>query len=516
MGNKLLFALLASAAILACKPEEKKYGTYTPPEPPVSEDGLATYMLCDFDTRTTTVEPVNCTYNMVDNPVKSGINTSAKVGKAVLKGGTWDCVLVEPTRPLVFLKDPAVFKVKVISPAVGRKVYMQVKSTYQDAPEKQMVFATTTQAGKWEELVFDFRSLNLVSNWYNKLYILFDGNEKVPNAVWYFDDVWIPDDDISAQSLFKREGTTGMLMDGNKKYSWMSNSIANPGILTPDESMDGEWWLYTRGGDGTYGSLGVFTQSKQYFNPKGGWVYYDGNPIVPHGFHSTADGRSAIDPCPIVGDDGKLYLFYKGMSGNNVNTVLIATSTDGYHFTKVEKPWKENCGVADVVKWNGSYYLFVSRRCYRFTNILSGDDAVEFETVQRGDGPDGCDHYSINGQKLLHLDNKWFMIYQASPCHDDFPDRFHVAYSDDLEHWTKVQNHQPLFTRGARGQWDQGAIWAPDTFEYNGNLIMYYEGWGQVGQVKNRDKKYFTPAHSAIGVATCSKEDFLKWCGLAN
>ena len=89
-----------------------------------------------------------------------------------------------------------------------------------------------------------------------------------------------------------------------------------------------------------------------------------------------------------------------------------------------------------------------------------------------------------------------------------------LAVSDDLVNWTKVDNPQPLFTRGARGTWDQGAIWAPSTFEYNGTLYMYYEGWGRTGTVPDRDKSYFTPAHSSIGLATCKTDDFLKWCGL--
>ncbi|MBR1705714.1 MAG: family 43 glycosylhydrolase [Bacteroidales bacterium] len=513
-------ALLACA----CTPAEPHgaRGPVEKPDPsggetPATDDGLAPYTLCDFDAATPVVKPVNSTFEVVDNPAPDAVNGSSKVGKSVLNGGTWDCVMVEPTHPLVFVKDPAVIKVKVLAPAAGLKVYLQLKveGAVAGAPDKQMVSLTTTTAGKWEEMVFDFRSLGLPSNWYDQIYLLFNGGTKAAGEVWYFDDVRIPDDDLSSLSLFKKWGADP-LMDADKSHAWMSNSIANPCLLSPSESPDGNWWLFTRGGDGTRGSLGIFTQGAKFFNPLGPWTYYAGNPVVPYGYHGVEDGRLAIDPCPVVGKDGTLYLFYKGTSVSGANTVLLATSKDGFTYTKVDKPWKEDCGVADVVRWDDTYYLFVSRRVYRFTDPLSGDNAEMFETLSKGDGPSHCDRYSINGQKVMRMDGRWFIFYQASACNADFPDRIHVAVSDDLVNWTKVANEQPLFTRGARGTWDQGAIWAPDTFEYNGTLYMYYEGWGRTGTVENRDKSYFTPAHSAIGLATCKKEDFLKWCGITN
>ena len=85
--------------------------------------------------------------------------------------------------------------------------------------------------------------------------------------------------------------------------------------------------------------------------------------------------------------------------------------------------------------------------------------------------------------------------------------------SDDLIHWTKVENDQPLFTRGKAGQWDQGAVWFCEIFEYGDNLYLYYEGWGRKGYVPNRDEAYFS-GQSRVGAASCSKADFLKWCGI--
>jgi hypothetical protein len=42
---------------------------------------------------------------------------------------------------------------------------------------------------------------------------------------------------------------------------------------------------------------------------------------------------------------------------------------------------------------------------------------------------------------------------------------------------------------------------------------MYYEGWGREGYIADRDAPY-VDGHSSVGVATCPKKDFLRWCGL--
>ena len=106
------------------------------------------------------------------------------------------------------------------------------------------------------------------------------------------------------------------------------------------------------------------------------------------------------------------------------------------------------------------------------------------------------------------------MVYQGSDKNFDYPARFHVAYSDDLLSWTKVDNSQPFFNRGEAGAWDQGAIWFGEVFEYDGTLYMYYEGWGNNSAVADRDTPYFSGGHSSTGCASVSKNTFLKWCGL--
>ena len=56
-------------------------------------------------------------------------------------------------------------------------------------------------------------------------------------------------------------------------------------------------------------------------------------------------------------------------------------------------------------------------------------------------------------------------------------------------------------------------MWCPEIEEYAGMLYLYYEGWGIDKKVKDRNENYFE-GHSSVGVASCSTEDFLRWCGL--
>lgn len=506
---QMVYGFSVAASEAACTGQDPVYSPL-----PAPESGL--YTLCDFDHRAVEFTADGGTFSVVGNPRKGEAEPSAVVGR--MEASSEGASLHFSSRhPLDFTAGKRELRIRILPPKAGCTVSLQLGVNRSKAAEGRLkkvlkgveevtVQARLSKAGAWEELRFDLAGVQ--SNFYQDFTLSFDGK-----GTWYFDDIVIPDDDGSALSLFRRVAPP-LLPDPSQ--AWMSNSIANPDILTPEESPDGNWWLFVRGGDGKRSHLGLYTQKAEGFNPLGPWDYYEGNPVIPAGWFGDEDAHQAIDPAPVMGDDGRLYLYYKGIDKSLVNRVLLAESTDGYHYTKVEKPWKEKCGVADVVRWNGHYYLYVSQRIYRYDDPLSGEDATVTTTLTKGGGPDNCDWYSINGGKLFRVrgTDRWFLAYQAGANNTDFPERFHVAYSDDLLHWTKVDNPQPFFTRGARGEWDQGAIWAPALFEYGDSLYLYYEGWGREGEVQNRDKMYFLPGHSQVGIASCKTADFLAWCGL--
>ncbi|MBL7703807.1 MAG: hypothetical protein JNM14_16275 [Ferruginibacter sp.] len=130
------------------------------------------------------------TATVVNNPSATGINTSTKVGKMV-KGApeVWAGSFLELVNPINFsvLKT---FKVKVFSPRVGARLLLKVENATNGGIsfEKE---ATCTTANTWEELTFDFSTIN-VGNSYSKVVLIFDlgtAGDGSPNYTFYFDDI---------------------------------------------------------------------------------------------------------------------------------------------------------------------------------------------------------------------------------------------------------------------------------------------------------------------------------------
>jgi hypothetical protein len=127
---------------------------------------------------------------IVNNPNSSGINTSTKVGKMVkglpeVYGGSF----IELVNPINF-STLRTFKVKVYSPRVGAKLLLKVENATNGGIsfEKE---ATTTTANTWEDLTFDFSTIN-VGNSYSKVVLIFDlgtVGDGSANFTYYFDDI---------------------------------------------------------------------------------------------------------------------------------------------------------------------------------------------------------------------------------------------------------------------------------------------------------------------------------------
>lgn len=127
---------------------------------------------------------------VVNNPNPSGINTSTKVGRMV-KGApeVWAGSFLELVNPINF-STLRTFKVKVYSPRVGAKLLLKVENVSNGGVffEREV---TTTTANTWEELTFDFTSIN-TGNFYSKIVLIFDlgtPGDGSANFTYYFDDI---------------------------------------------------------------------------------------------------------------------------------------------------------------------------------------------------------------------------------------------------------------------------------------------------------------------------------------
>ena len=147
----------------------------------------------DFQSTTYTYPFINFgggAVTVVNNPNPSGINTSTKVGKMVkgppeVYGGSF----IELVNPINF-STLRTFKVKVYSPRVGAKLLLKVENATNGGINFEREVTTTT-ANAWEELTFNFSTID-VGNSYSKVVLIFDlgtAGDGSPNFTYYFDDI---------------------------------------------------------------------------------------------------------------------------------------------------------------------------------------------------------------------------------------------------------------------------------------------------------------------------------------
>ena len=125
---------------------------------------------------------------ILDNPYKTGINTSNKVVKVVRSAvATWAGTIVV-TKPVDFSED-YVLKMKVYSPKANIPVTVKYESAAGDNSGE--FIQNTTVANQWEELSFDFGE-EQPSDLFSNLVIIFNNGtmgDGSANSTYYFDDI---------------------------------------------------------------------------------------------------------------------------------------------------------------------------------------------------------------------------------------------------------------------------------------------------------------------------------------
>ena len=127
---------------------------------------------------------------VIANPKPGTINTSAKVGRMVKNAPeVWGGSLIGLSSPIDFSVNK-IMRLKVYSPRVGAKVLLKVENAANNGIFFEKEVATTV-ANQWQDLTFDFRTIN-TSNAYNNVVLIFDlgtpGNGSA-NFTFYFDDL---------------------------------------------------------------------------------------------------------------------------------------------------------------------------------------------------------------------------------------------------------------------------------------------------------------------------------------
>ncbi len=126
----------------------------------------------------------------IANPQMNGINTTANVGRMVKNAPeVWGGSFLTLGGPIDFSAN-RVFRMKVFSPRVGAKVLLKVENLTNGGIsfEKEVV---CNVANAWEDLAFDFRTIN-TGNSYSKVVLIFDlgtVGDGSANFTWLFDDI---------------------------------------------------------------------------------------------------------------------------------------------------------------------------------------------------------------------------------------------------------------------------------------------------------------------------------------
>ncbi len=145
------------------------------------ESTTVNYTFTNFDGGNTT---------KIANPQINTINTSANVAQMVKGAGQpWGGSLIQLAGPIDFSVNKT-FKVKIYSPRIGAKLLLKVENATDPNInyEKEVL---TTVANAWEELTFDYSTIN-TSNIYHKIIFIFDNGtpgDGTANFTWLIDDV---------------------------------------------------------------------------------------------------------------------------------------------------------------------------------------------------------------------------------------------------------------------------------------------------------------------------------------
>jgi predicted GH43/DUF377 family glycosyl hydrolase len=271
---------------------------------------------------------------------------------------------------------------------------------------------------------------------------------------------------------------------------------ANPDILATESTV----YFYYRSGDGT-DRISLATVPYNIFNGKN-FIDVPNNPILDVS-KKTFDSRAVLDPAALYFNK-KVFMYYSGL-GEGDDSIGLAISGDYMNFVKEESPVMTGRAPGVVFKDGVIYMYYVLRDGiggYEI-HLATSTDGYKFTPFGRTPvftrGPKGSwDDKSVTTPRISVKDGVYYMIYAGGGKYLDYPPCFGMAFSYDLVHWTR-STQNPVFSRGKKGQWDDGAIWFGDMFLYKGKYNLYYEGWGGND---SHDQEYGRGGHSQVGLAT--------------
>ncbi len=286
--------------------------------------------------------------------------------------------------------------------------------------------------------------------------------------------------------------------------TFKSVHTANPDLLLHNDMI----YFYYRGGDGN-DRIAVATVPYEYFDGVR-FIDYAKNPIIDIGKKSF-DDLAVLDPAAIFFNN-KIFLYYSGLGTVKPDSIGLAVSKDFFNFSKVKKNPVLTGRAPEIVLKDGllylyyvlvnnklgySIYLATSRDGYNFTEYKKSP-VFEYSSFE-----DDWDAKTVTTPRIIKKGDVYYMVYAGDNKYLDYPPYFGIAFSYDLINWYR-STQNPIFSRGKKGEWDDGGIWFAQIFEYKNKWYMWYEGWGGG---ESHENEYGRGGHSQIGLAICDKYD---------
>jgi predicted GH43/DUF377 family glycosyl hydrolase len=220
-------------------------------------------------------------------------------------------------------------------------------------------------------------------------------------------------------------------------------------------------------------------------------------------------------PCALVRND-TVHIFFQGSGPKDSpaysEAICHAWSVDGINFTQDPSnpifssrgTW--NCGRAidaEVVKFNGQYYMYFASRTPDHKNQLIGvavaPDGTDFSRGSWSEPVDKSILFSeypwegicIEAPSVIQVGDSLFMFYAGA--YNNAPQQIGLAVSSDGISWKKVSN-KPFLENGDLGSWNYCESGHPHIFRNSkGKTYLFYQGnddFGKTWYLSNLEIKW--------------------------